>query len=73
MTGLIPGDTYRFELPVHRHRFMFHDGGTIDVLSSCDNSRLSEFAFNTYYGRASGSAKGPERIVGSADLGEERG
>lgn len=62
--------TLEFELPRHRHRVMFHDGGVIDVLTRCTDSRLNDFAFKTYYGKKAGKADGPERIVGMTDLGE---
>lgn len=64
--------TFEFELPVRRLRFMFHDGGVIDVLTRCTDSRVNEFAFSAYYGKkSSGSKGGEERIVGHADLGPE--
>jgi len=63
--------TVDMPVEVHRHRFLFHDGGVLDVLSPLSDSRVSNFAFRTYYGGEPKDPKDPRRIVGLTDLGAE--
>jgi len=58
---------------MHRMRFMFSDGQTLDVLSPYTDSRVNDFAYLTHYGTPAGKGNGADRIVGSVDLGRAFG
>lgn len=67
-------ETIAYPTSFHRIRFMFADGGLVDVITAITDSRVNEFAFGHHYGHKTGSKNDNhkfDRIVGWTDLGEE--